>query len=79
MALVVLHSFVLYQFTQEQRAELDATLQELAKQRPVTRIALESNDALDAGLALHTYTAAGRQSRALATADPHGRWLRWTG
>ncbi len=79
LAVCVLHSFVLYQFTPEQRARLEATLHDLAKRRPVTRIALESNIAADADLKLHTYAADGRRSRTLATADPHGRWLRWTG
>ena len=79
MILVVLHSFVLYQFTLEQRVDLDAILHALAKRRPVTRIALESSASGNADLKLHTYTADGRRSRALATADPHGRWLRWTG
>ena len=79
IAVVVLHSFVLYQFTPGQRARLDAILRDLAKRRPVTRIALESNVTSNADLELHTYTFDSRRSRALATADPHGRWLRWTG
>ena len=77
-ALCVLHSFVLYQFTPDQRAALDAVLNEAAKDRPVMRIALETNLSGDSDLTLHSYTGNGRRAHKLATADPHGTWMHWT-
>ncbi|MFP4004442.1 MAG: DUF2332 domain-containing protein [Alphaproteobacteria bacterium] len=70
------HSFVLPQFTPEQRDRLGAQLAEAAANRPVLRIGYESQaDRQEAVLFLED---AGRGAlRRLAFCESHGAWLEW--
>jgi hypothetical protein len=72
----VLHSFVVYQFTKEERDRLSGQLEEAAARRPLCRIAMEGHvDRPDAFLAVQAFPSAGRSR--LAFCDPHGSWIEW--
>jgi hypothetical protein len=78
-SLVVLHSFVLNQFTVEQREQLDASLRGLSTTRPIHRIAIEMlRTDMDFPEVVHTVYRDGEATTTLlGTAHHHGAWLAW--
>jgi len=73
----VYHSFVTYQFSQEQRAALDNILIAVSLRRSVWRLSFEGTLSGDAPLILYGYKSGVRAKRVLAQAQPHGAWLEW--
>lgn len=73
----VYHSFVTYQFSQEQRTGLDNLLVAASLRRPVWRLALEGTLSGDAPLLLYGYENGTKSKRLLAQSHPHGAWLEW--
>lgn len=71
---VVFHSFVLYQFTDTMRGQLDALLGTQA--RPVYRLGVEWEQ-VAATIRLYTYTHPGMTDEILAHVEPHGSWIDW--
>jgi len=77
--LVVFHSFVLNQFTVDQREQLDTSLRRLSTGRPIHRISIEMLRAdMDVPEVVHTvYRDGDAAARLLGTAHHHGAWLAW--
>ncbi len=79
VALVVLHSFVLNQFTEGGRREFDQILRSASQGRTIHRIGVEglikTRDWPD--VVLTHYDAGDAESRSLGTAHYHGAWLEW--
>ena len=73
----VYHSFVTYQFSQEQRLALDDLLIATSLRRPVWRLSLEGTLSGDAPLVLYCYDNGRKSKRLLAQCQPHGAWLEW--
>lgn len=73
----VYHSFVTYQFSQEQRSALDDLLIATSLRRPVWRLSLEGTLSGDAPLVLYCYDNGRKSKRLLAHCQPHGAWLEW--
>jgi len=73
----VYHSFVTYQFSQEQRAALDDLLIAASLRRPVSRLAFEGTLSGDAPLLLYDYEAGVKTKQLLARCQPHGGWIEW--
>lgn len=71
--LCVFHSAVLYQFTSDQRRQLDTLLAEASKTRPLWQIAAENED----GLRVINYDQQRRVEKTLGAFDSHGAWLAW--
>lgn len=73
-AIVVAHSFVVYQFSQEARMALDAALAAQSRLRPLWRLSLEAEAAGAYALAL---SRPGEAEEILALCSPHGLWVDW--
>jgi hypothetical protein len=73
----VYHSFVTYQFSEEQRAALDDLLITASLRRPVWRLSFEGKVSGEAPLILYEYGDGVRTNHLLAQAQPHGAWLEW--
>lgn len=73
----VYHSFVTYQFSDEQRVALDDLLVAASLRRPVWRLGWEGTLSGDAPLLLHSYRDGVKITRQLANAQAHGVWLEW--
>jgi len=73
----VYHSFVTYQFSEEQRSALDNLLIAASLRRPVWRLSLEGTLSGEAPLLLYAYESGIRSKRLLAQCHPHGAWLEW--
>ncbi|HEY3778996.1 MAG TPA: DUF2332 domain-containing protein [Rhizomicrobium sp.] len=73
----VYHSFVTYQFSEEQRIALDDTLIAASVRRPVWRLSMEGTRSGDAPLLLYSYGNGLRHKRLLAFCQPHGAWIEW--
>ncbi len=73
----VYHSFVTYQFSDENRAALDDTLIAASLRRPLWRLSFEGTVSGDAPLLLYSYRDGIREKRLLALCQPHGAWLEW--
>jgi hypothetical protein len=73
----VYHSFVTYQFSEEQRSALDDMLIAASLRRPVWRLGLEGTRSGEAPLLLYSYLDGLREKRLLALCQPHGAWLEW--
>lgn len=73
----VFHSFVTYQFSDDERAALDDLLVAASLRRPVWRLGFEGTRSGDAPLCLYTYRDAIRSKRLLALCQPHGAWIDW--
>lgn len=73
----VYHSFVTYQFSQEQRSALDDLLIAASLRRPVWRLSLEGTLSGDAPLLLYAYKDGIKSKRLLAQCQPHGAWVEW--
>ena len=79
-ALVVLHSFVLYQFSAEARERLTAAFAEIARTRDVHRIGMEMlpADREPPRIEYTRYSEGGTEERTLGRANHHGAWLEWS-
>jgi hypothetical protein len=78
LALIVYHSFTMSQLDMEQRELLEDALCRLGARRPLARVGFEWATGADCpSLALTNYSAVQIQRWMLATADPHGAWMRW--
>jgi hypothetical protein len=75
----VYHSFVTYQFSQQQRAALDDLLVAASVRRPVSRLAFEGTLSGEAPLVLYDYDGGLKTKRVLAQCQPHGTWMEWMG
>lgn len=73
----VYHSFVTYQFSQDQRMALDNLLIAASLRRPVWRLSFEGTLSGEAPLILYGYENGTRTKRLLAECQPHGAWLEW--
>ncbi|MBP6014260.1 MAG: DUF2332 domain-containing protein [Alphaproteobacteria bacterium] len=74
---VVYHSHVTYQFSNEMRDRLNAILEQLSHARPLYRISIE----WDGGaypINIGRYENGTSTKRTIALCDPHGSWLEWT-
>jgi hypothetical protein len=78
-SLVVYHSFVLNQWTAEDRGRLDDLLTRAANQRPIDRISVEMLEpgAEYADITHTRYQGGKSEPRRLGTAHYHGVWLQW--
>jgi hypothetical protein len=76
-ALVVYHSHVTYQFSEEMRERLSHTLETLSRERPVYRISIEW-DGGSYPVVVGRYENGAATKRTLALCDPHGSWIEWT-
>ena len=76
-AVCVYHSFVTYQFSEEQRAALDNLLIAASLRRPIWRLSFEGTLSGDAPLILYAYESGVRAKQLLAQCQPHGAWLEW--
>ena len=74
-ALVVYATVALYQFGPERIAQIERTLQNAARQRPIWLVALEGRQPQ---LTLTRYHHANPTPQTLATTSPHGWWMQWT-
>jgi hypothetical protein len=73
----VYHSFVTYQFSEENRAALDDMLIAAGLRRPVWRLSFEGTLSGDAPLLLYRYADGLREKRLLALCQSHGAWIEW--
>jgi hypothetical protein len=74
---VVYHSFVIYQFSEEMREALDNILTMAGLGRTVWRLSLEGSLAGENTLSLGRYHDGSKAVRPLARAHAHGTWLEW--
>ena len=74
---VVYHTFVIYQFTEEMRETLDNILTMAGLRRPIWRLSLEGSLKGENILSLGRYHDGAKEVRPLARAHPHGVWLEW--
>lgn len=78
MAICVMHSFVLNQFSDEARSSFEKQLCELSSQRDIWRISLEWLDTEQPQLCLDHYSSGNLTERnILAICHQHGEWLDW--
>lgn len=73
----VYHSFVTYQFSEENRAALDDMLVAASLRRPLWRLSFEGTLSGEAPLILYGYRDGVREKRVLALCQPHGGWIEW--
>ncbi len=79
-ALVVYHSYVLNQFSPEQRDGLDEVMGEISKRREVHRVGMDMvvrGSAEPAPIQYEGYHHGSVTEMTLGVADHHGAWLRW--
>ncbi len=76
-ALVVYHSHVTYQFSEEMRERLSHTLETLSRERPLYRISIEW-DGGSYPVVVGRYENGAATKRTVALCDPHGSWIEWT-
>ena len=76
-ATCVYHSFVTYQFSDEQRTALDDLLVAASLRRRMWRLSWEGTLSGEAPLLLHGYRDGVRSTRLLAQCQAHGAWLEW--
>jgi hypothetical protein len=75
----VYHTIVTYQFSEEDRAALDAQLMEGGRHRDIWRLSVEGTPDLIFPLTLDRYRAGDKTSHVLAHCNAHGGWLEWLG
>lgn len=73
-AIIVAHTFVVYQFAREARLALDDALAVEARLRPLWRLSLEAGAEGEYALAL---SRPGESEEILALCSPHGLWVDW--
>ena len=74
---VVYHSFVLYQFSEEDRQKVFDILNAASRQRDLYRLAIEWISSNAPYIRLDSWETGKHQEVELATCNPHGRWLKW--
>ena len=80
MALCVYHTFVVNQFSQDERDQLAALLAAASRQRTIYRVSIEWLRTDHPQLELHIYRdGVEAEHRLLARCEGHGRWLEWRG
>ena len=80
LALCVYHTFVVNQFSQDQRDRLSALLATHAHQRTIYRVSIEWLRGHHPQLELRVYRGGVEaEHRLLAYCEGHGRWLEWLG
>jgi hypothetical protein len=74
----VLHSFTLNQFSQIERAQFDALLEEASETHRIDRVSLEWFDSEVPELVVATYrNGKKRTQEKLADCHQHGLWIHW--
>ena len=73
---VIYHSFVTYQFSTAMREQLQNTLLDLSKSRPLYRVAIEW-ELNEHPVTVSRYENGSVTSVVLADCNPHGAWLEW--
>jgi hypothetical protein len=76
-ATCVYHSFVTYQFSDQQRTALDDLLVAASLRRRMWRLSWEGTLSGEAPLLLHHYRDGERSTRLLARCQAHGAWMEW--
>jgi hypothetical protein len=76
-ALCIYHTHVIYQFSREGRAQLDAILGEASRARPLYRLGCEGMSVEHPQLVLTVYAEGRSEERLLASASGHGDWVQW--
>ena len=74
VALLVYATVALYQFGVDRIAQIEQTLREAARERPIWLLTLEGRNPQ---LTLTRHTAADSHEQHLANASPHAWWLEW--
>jgi hypothetical protein len=77
--LIVYHSHVTYQFSEEMRRRLGEIIKSLALARPVYRVSIEWEGNSDYPIKIERYENSDPHARTIALCDPHGAWLDWRG
>ena len=75
--LVVYHSHVTYQLSEDMRERLNRTLETLSRERPIYRISIEW-DGGNYPVVVGRYENGAATKRTVALCDPHGAWIEWT-
>lgn len=75
----VYHSFVLNQFSYDNRERYYRLLAEYSRQRDVYDVALEWIGTPTSEMTLHTFWNGQHAETLLGVCEPHGRWLEWRG
>ena len=76
--LCFMHSFVLNQFTPEDRLKFEEVLKNISKRREAFRISFEWIDTEKPEIVLEHFFAGQKKSRqVLAQAHHHGEWIKW--
>lgn len=75
--LVVYHSHVTYQFSDEMRRRLTEVLEGLSQTRPIVRVSIEWIGNSDYPITVERYDNGQSEARTIALCDPHGGWLEW--
>jgi hypothetical protein len=74
----IMHSFVLNQFSEEDRSKFDSLLKDLSKNRPIWRISLEWIGSKEPELVVSRYVSGTKNHvQKLAECHGHGEWIRW--
>lgn len=76
---VVYHSMVTYQFSDDMREAFNAMLIMASLRRPVWRLSLEGTLSGDCPLLLYSYRDGSKEKRHLANCNAHGEWMEWLG
>jgi hypothetical protein len=77
--LVVYHSHVTYQFSEEMRRRLGDIVKSLALARLIYRVSIEWDGNSDYPIKIERYENSAPHVRTIALCDPHGAWLDWRG
>jgi hypothetical protein len=73
----IYHTFVTYQFSDENRQALDDTLIAMSLRRPLWRLEVEQTLTGEVPMLLYSYREGVREARHLADCSGHGTWLKW--
>ena len=73
---VIYHSFVTYQFSGAMREQLDQSIRELSKARPLYRVSVEW-ERNEHPVIVSRYENGECDKTVLADCNPHGAWLEW--
>ena len=77
-ALVVFHTFVMNQLSDEQRTSLHDQLTEFSRQREVHRIGIDMGSTVEHEIRYTRYGRRGSTEAVLGVTHHHGEWLAWT-
>ena len=76
-ALCIFSSYTVYQFSPEQQDRLAAVLEGIAATRDLYRLSFEWHPGEESYLELASFEGGRREDLRLASAQDHGRWLKW--